>query len=173
MSTTDRSTEQEIEGSVVFIVHCDESGTDPVRTILALTDEDALSLSVDEDETSFNPAGNRSTQRYRTNHTVDLEAGSLIDVDFQALELVGLVDSSTGEMTFDTASRKIDSSNSMYLEVGYATLDDDNITASDFDLVHRFHDAELSSPEIDISSTPPVVSWTWMIHGDIIFDYQV
>lgn len=170
MSTTQRSTDTEIEGSVVFLIHVDDSGTDPVRTILALTSEDDLNLSIDEDEEEFNPAGDRSTRRYRTNHTVDLEAGSIIDVDFEALELVGLVDAD-GNLTFDTANRRLDPADDEYLEIGYATLDDESISFSDFDLVHRFHDVELSSPEIDMSATPPLVSWTWMVHGDIVFNY--
>ena len=166
MATNETTTDQEVEGSIVHVIHIDNSGTDPVRTVLALATKDDLSVSVDEDNEDFNPAAERRTRRYRTNGTADLEVASVIDVDMEALELIGLVDSN-GNVTFDTTDRRIESPDE-YIELAYFT--DEGQDYANAELIHRFEDLELTSPEIDPSSTPPVTSWTWWIEGAIKFN---
>jgi hypothetical protein len=166
MATNTSTTDAEVEGSIVHVIHIDNTGTDPVRTVLALATKDDLSISVDEDSEDFNPAAERRTRRYRTNGTADLEVTSVIDVDMEALELIGLTDSN-GDVTFDTADRRIESPD-YYIELAYFT--DEGQGYSNAELIHRFEDLELTSPEIDPSETPPVTSWTWWIEGAIEFN---
>lgn len=166
MSTT---ADNEVEGSIVHVIHVDESTTEPTRTVLALATKDDLSLSIDESNESFDPAAQRRTRRYRTNNTADLEVASAIDVDMEAMELVGLVDSN-GTITFDSGARRISSDDDEYVEIAYFSAENSNY--ADAELVHRLEDVEATSPEVDPSATPPLLSWTWWIEGTIHFAYD-
>lgn len=168
------TTESEVEGSIATVIHVDDSGTDPVRTVLALATKDDLSISIDEDSEDFNPGKQRRTERIRTSNTVEVEVATAVATDLDALETVGIVDS-TGKVTFDTGDRRILESNDEYVEVAYFSDEPDFGTVdmeADSDLLHRFADLELTSPEMDPSETPPMVSWTWWVEGGYWFDYS-
>lgn len=167
----DITNDLEVEGSIVSVIHCDESGTDPVRTVLGLCTKDDLSVSVDESDDSFDPGSQRRTKRIRTSNTIDVEVASAIAPDLEALELIGVADAD-GKITFDSSDRK--TGEDEYLEVAYFADEPDfdavDIPA-DAELLHRFHDCEVTSPEIDPSSTPPTASWTTWVEGDAWIDY--
>lgn len=164
MSTT---TDTEVEGSIVHVIHVDDTDTEPVRTVLALATKDDLDISIDEDDEDFDLASERRTRRYRTNNTVDLEVTSVIDVDMEAAELVGIVDAE-GKLDFSKEARKIDGDE--YVEIAY--FDSENADYIDAELVHRFEDLELTGPEVNPSETPPLLSWTWMVEGDVHLAYD-
>jgi hypothetical protein len=166
MATNETTQGSEIEGSIVHVIHIDDSGTEPVRTVLALATKDDISLSIDEDNEDFNPAAERRTRRYRTNGTAELEVASAIDIDMEAMELVGLVDSN-GDITFDTFDRRLEAPDE-YIELAYFTDEGQDYTNAE--LIHRFHDVEATSPEVDPSATPPLLSWTWWVESTIEFN---
>ena len=165
----EQTNDVEVEGSLAHLIHVDDSGEDPVRTLLALTAREELNLTTDENDESFEPAHERRTRRYRLHNTADLEVGSAIDADLEAFELVGLVDSD-GAMTFDTESRRLRPEDDEYIELAYGTAE--GFAFGDAELVHRFEDVELVNPEVDMGSVPPLVSWTWWIHGAIQFAFN-
>ena len=170
MATTDTSTENEVEGSVVNVIHVDDSGTDPVRTVLALATKDDLSISIDEGTESFDPANVRRTQRYRTNNKIDIEVSSALSTDLAELQLIGLVDDS-GAITFDTNDRELGADE--YLEIAYSSDDLDYSNdpgPTDFEMVHRANNVEIMAGDIDPSSVPPTVSFTAMVEGELIVD---
>lgn len=169
MATT--TTDAEVEGSIVHIIHAVWDDTNSVydRTVLALATKDDLSISVDESDESLDLASERRTRRYRTNNTVDLEVSSAIDVDMEAAELIGIVDAD-GRLTFDSSSRKVGFGTDEHIEVAYYNTESTDIL--DAELVHRFSDCKLTNPEIDPSSTPPLLSWTWMVEGDAHLAYD-
>lgn len=169
MSTTDLSTEDEVNGSIVNVILVDDSGTDPVRTVLALATKGDLSVSVDEDTESFDLAAQRRTERYRTNNEIDIEVSKAISTDQQALQDLGLIDD-TGALDFSDESRELGTD--QYLEIGYSNDELDYSTdpgPADFDLLHRASDVEIMAGDIDPSGTPPTVSFTAMVHGDLVF----
>lgn len=170
MSTTDTSTETELDGSIVNVIHVDDSGTDPVRTVLALATKDDLSITIDEGTESFDPANVRRTRRYRTTNEIDIEVTSAISTDLADLQLIGLVDDS-GAINFAKADRDLGSD--QYLELAYSTDELDYSTdpgPADFEMVHRASDVEIMAGDIDPSSTPPTVSFTAMVEGELIVD---
>ena len=64
-----------------------------------------------------------------------------------------------------------------YVEVAYLAdeLPSDLSTfdvVADTELLHRFGDCKLMSPEIDPSSTPPMASWEWAVEGEKYIDYN-
>ncbi|QCW03570.1 hypothetical protein [Natrinema pallidum] len=162
-----------VTGSIVAVIHVDESGTDPERTVLALATKDDLSTPISEDNDDFNPGSKRTTQRIRTNHTIDLEVTSALAPDLETLELVGIVDTD-GKVTFDKSAREINEADDQYVELAYFDYEPDFSTVdvvADSELLSRFADLELTSPEVDPSSTPPQVSWTWWVEGGYWIDY--
>jgi hypothetical protein len=169
MSTTTSDTE--VEGSIVHVIHTTYNDTDSTyeRTVLALATKDDLSLAVDEDDEDIALAAERRTRRYRTRNTIDLEVASVIDVDMEAAEAVGIVDAD-GKLDFTKANRRIDSSDDEYIEIAY--FSDESTDIVDAELVHRFEDLELTSPEIDPSATPPLLSWTWWVEGTVHLSYD-
>ena len=169
MSTTDTSTEDEITGSIVNVIHVDDSGTDPTRTVLALATKDDLGITIDESTESFDPANVRRTQRYRTNNQIDIEVSSAVSTDLADLQLIGLVDDS-GAIDFSEEAR--DLGTDQYIEIGYSDAELDYSTdpgPADFELLHRASDVEIMAGDIDPSGTPPTVSFTAMVHGDLVF----
>lgn len=169
MSTTETSTTDEVEGSIVNVIHVDNSGTDPVRTVLALATKDDLSITVDEDSEDFNPAAERRTRRYRTNNTVDIEVSKAISTDQAALETLGLVDEN-GALDFSSSSRDLPSEE--YIEIGYNADELDYSSdpgPADYELLHRASDVEIMAGDIDPSETPPTVSFTVMVDGELTF----
>lgn len=171
---TDVTNTTEVEGSLVSVIHVDESGEDPERTVLALADKENLSTTVDEDDEDFNPGSERTTRRYRTNNTTDLEVQGAISPDLEALELVGIVDAE-GKISFDSADRKILEEDDEYIELAYWNHEPDFETVDvveDSELLSRFADLELTSPEVDPSETPPQVSWTWWVNGGYWLNYE-
>ena len=169
MSTRNFSNDTEVSGELIHVMHVDESGTDPVRTVLALAGKDDLSLSADEDTEDFNPAAERRTRRYRTTNTGDFELSSVMAADMEALELIGLVDASDGSLTFDNDSRQLKPADNEFIEISYH--DTEAEAYADAQLVHRLEDVETMSPEVSMSDTPPVTSFTMMVHGAVIFNY--
>ncbi|WP_135827299.1 hypothetical protein [Halorussus halobius] len=168
------TSELEVEGSVVAVLHVDESETESVRTVLGNCTKDDLSISTDESNEDFNPGSKRRTKRYRTNNTIDVEVASAIAPDLAALEKIGIVDSD-GKITFDSSDRKTLASDDEYIEVAYFDYDPDYSAVdveADSELLHRFEDCELTSPEVDPSSTPPTASWTWWVEGGFWVDYS-
>lgn len=168
----DITNDLEVEGSIVSVIHCDESGADPVRTVLGLCTKDDLSVTIDESNEDFNPASERRTRRFRTNNTIDVEVASAIAPDLEALELIGVTDSD-GKITFNSSDRQTGADE--YLEVAYFADEPDFSAAdipADSELLHRFADCEVTSPEIDPSATPPTASWTFWVEGDAWIDYS-
>lgn len=159
--------EDEVEGNIINIIHVDDSGTDPQRTVLGLATKDDLSVSIDESTESWNPSIKRRTQRYRTANEIDIEFTEILATSQDTLELLGLVDAD-GKLDFDNQSRRLGSD--QYLEIAYANKEMDYTTdpgPSDFELVHRASDVETMLGDIDPSSTPPTASLTVMVHGDL------
>jgi len=170
MSTTDTSTETEITGSIVNVIHVDNSGTDPTRTVLALATKDDLGVTIDESTESFDPANVRRTQRYRTNNEIDIEVSSAISTDLADLQKIGIVDDS-GAIDFSEGSRDLGSEK--YIEIAYsdAELDYSNDPGpSDYEMTHRASDVEIMAGDIDPSAVPPTVSFTVMVEGTLTVD---
>lgn len=169
MSTTDLSTETEVSGSIVNVILVDDSGTDSVRTVLALATKGDLSVTIDESTESFDLAAQRRTERYRTNNEIDIDVSKAISTDQGALESLGLVDTN-GAIDFSDASRQLGAD--QYLEIGYSNDELDYSTdpgPADFELLHRASDVEIMAGDIDPSGTPPTISFTAMVHGDLVF----
>ncbi|MDJ1434773.1 hypothetical protein [Halostagnicola sp. A-GB9-2] len=166
MSITETN-DNEVEGSCVAVMHVDDSGTDPERTVLALATKDDLSVPIDEDNEDYNPGSQRRTRRYRTNNTVDLEVQTAIAPELEALELVGIADEE-GKVTFAKSDREILEEDDEYVELAYFDHQPDFESVDvveDSELLSRFADLELTSPEFDPSETPVQVSWTWWVEG--------
>lgn len=168
------TSDAEVEGPLVYVIHAVWNDTDVAydRTVLSLCTKDDLSFSVDEDDESVELSSERRSRRYRTHNTADLEVASVLDVDMEAAELIGVVDSD-GSVTFDSDARRItaDGDQEEHIELAYAT--EEGLTdILNAELVHRFSDLELTSPEIDPSATPPLLSWTWWVEGDIQLAYD-
>lgn len=160
------------EGPVLAIVHVDESGASPVRTVLAHATKSDASLTVEEENEDFNPGAYRRTERIATNNTADFELSTAIATDTSALELLGVVDSD-GKMTFDTSDRKLGSDT--YIEIHYFSDEPDYSTVTlpaDATLTHRLGDVEVRNPEFDLSATPPLVSLVMWVEGGIWPNYS-
>lgn len=162
------TTNDEVAGPIIHVLHVDESGTDPVRTLLALFTKEDLTLTIEDESEDFNPAAERRTRRIRTNNTVDLEGSTPFAADMSAMELIGFADTN-GKLTFDPASRRLRPSDNEFIELAYQTTE--NATYADAELVHRLEDVEFTSPEVDLSASPPLTSFTAWIHGDVWFNY--
>lgn len=170
MSTTDTTTDDEVTGSIVDVIHVDASGTDPVRTVLALATKDDVSVTIDESTEDFNPGSVRRTRRYRTNNQIDIEVTQAISTDLDALDTVGLVDSD-GDITFADDDRKWGSDE--YLEIGYNNGELDYSTdpgPDDYEMLHRASDIEIMAGDIDPSETPPTVGFVAMVEGTLTVD---
>ncbi len=156
----------EVEGSIVHVVHVDESGAEPEKTALALTTDDGVGeLDIDEDEESINLSSVRRTRRYRTHNEPTLEVESLIAADMDAAELLGIVDEE-GALDFSNDARRFGEDE--YLHIEY--FNDEGATEPE--LIHRFGEVETVNPSIDPSETPPLMSWDMWIHGEIILHYD-
>lgn len=169
---TDQFTNQaEVEGDLVYVMHVDDSGASPVRTVLALTTKDSISFETSEEESSINLSSERRSRRYRTHNTATLSVESLIAVDLEAAEQIGFVDTADdGKLLFDNDSRRWGPANDEYLEVGYGP-DDDDTTFANLELVHRFEDVEAVNPTIEMGNNPPLLAWDFWIKGDIYLDW--
>jgi hypothetical protein len=172
MATTDPSTETEIAGQLVDVIHVDNSGTDPVRTVLALATKDDLSVSFDEGTESFDVAIERRTKRFRTSNQIDVEITKAISTDLSALDTLGVVDSSnSGAIDFSDASRELGTD--VYIELGFHADELDYTTdpgPTDYDQTHRLSDVETMLNDIDPSAVPPTVALTLMVEGDYEMD---
>ena len=174
MPTEETTQNREVEGSLVYVIHAAWNDTDSEydRTAIALLTKDDLNLSIEEEEEELNLASERRTRRYRTHNTATLEVSSPIDVDMEALDLVGIVDSSDdGRLTFGTGSRTIDPEEGEFIEMAY--FNEENLPLEDAELIHRFEKCEAMNPELDIAETPPIMAWEWIVHGDIWLDYDI
>lgn len=170
MSSTELSTEDKLEGSIVNVIYVDASGTDPSRTVLALATKDDLSVTIDESTESFDKAIRRRTERIRTANEIDIEVSQAVSTDHSGLQKVGLVDSD-GKLVFDDESRDLGSDE--YIELAYSSSEIDYTTdpgPADFAQVHRAGDVEIMAGDIDPSSTPPTISFTVMVEGDLELD---
>lgn len=168
----DLTTETEVEGAILAFVHVDESGTDPVRTVCALTTKEDLTITIEEDNEDFNPAYQRRTRRIRTNNTIDIELSTALAPDLSALSLLGIADSD-GKVTFDSSDRKLLAPDE-FVEIGYFSDEPDFATidmVADSELLHRFSDVEIANPEVDPSASPPTVSLVGWVEGDFWIDY--
>lgn len=164
----------EVEGAIAAFLHVDESGTEPVRTVCALTSKEDLTVTVEEDNEDFIPAAERRTRRIRTNNTIDIELSTAIAPDLSALSLLGIADAD-GQVTFDSSSRKILSADDAYIEIAYFGDEPDYSTVdmvADSELLHRFADVEIVSPEVDASASPPMVTLTGWVEGGFWLDYN-
>lgn len=164
----------EVEGAIAAFVHVNDSDTEPVRTVLALTSKEDLTVTVDESSEDFNPAAERRTRRIRTNNTIDLELSTAVASDLEALSLLGLTDTD-GQVTFDSSDRKILASDDEYVEIAYFGDEPDYSAVdieADSELLHRFEDVEIVSPEVDASASPPMVSLTAWVEGAFYVDYS-
>lgn len=172
MATTDPSTETELSGQLVDVIHVDNSGTDPERTVLALATKDDLSVGVDESTEDFDTAIERRTRRNRTSNTIDIEVTQAISTDLAALDTLGVVDTENeGALDFSDAAR--DLGTDAYLELGFHADELDYSTdpgPSDYDQLHRADDVETMLDGIDPSAVPPTVSLVFMIEGEYKMD---
>lgn len=159
----------EVAAPIVHVLHVDESGTDPVRTLLSLVTKEDLTVTGEDENEEFNPAAERRTRRIPTNNTYDLEMATPFAADLSAMELIGFADSN-GKLATDPDGRALKPSNDEYLEVAYQTTE--GASYADAELVHRFEDVQFVSPEIDLSATPPITSMTAWIEGDIWLNYN-
>ena len=168
----DITNEVEVEASMVAIVHVDDSGTDPVRTVLGLTTKDDLSIPIEEENEDFNPSTERRTRRIRTTNTIDIEVSTAMAPDLEALELVGIADSN-GKITFDSSDR--DLGPDVYIEVAYFA-DEPDFSAvaipADTELTPRAGDVEIANPEVDPSASPAMMSFTAWVEGDFWVSYS-
>ena len=169
MSASETTTNDEVAAPIVHILHVDESGAEPVRTLLALVTKEDLTLTLEDENEEFNPAAERRTRRIPTNNTADLEMASPFAADLSAMELIGFADSN-GKLVTDPDGRKLSPSNDEYLEIAYQ--ESEGAAYADAELVHRVEDVQFVSPEIDLSATPPVTSFTAWIEGEIWLAYQ-
>ena len=168
----DITNEVEVEASMVAIVHADDSGTDPVRTVLGLTTKDDLSIPIEEENEDFNPSTERRTRRIRTSNTIDIEVSTAMAPDLEALELVGIADSN-GKITFDSSAR--DLGPDVYIEVAYFADEPEFSTVvipDDTELTHRAGDVEIANPEVDPSASPAMMSFTAWVEGDFWVSYS-
>jgi len=168
MSTTDLSDDEnsKVSGSIVNVIHVDNSGTDPQRTVVALATKDDLSITLDESTEDFDPAVQRRTERIRTNNQIDIEVSQALSTEQDALEKLGITDGS-GKLTFTNDGRELGSD--VYLEIAYSDDELDYSTdpgPTDFELVHRAADVEIMVDDIDPSETPPTIGFTAMVEGD-------
>lgn len=153
----------------MHVLHVDESGSEPVRTLLALFPKEDLTLTIEDESEDFNPAAERRTRRIRTNNTADLEGATPFAMDMSAMDLIGFVDSN-GKFTSDPADRRLRPEDNEFIEIAYQTTE--GAAYADAELVHRFEDVEFTSPEVDMSASPPITSFTAWVHGDIWFSYD-
>jgi hypothetical protein len=161
----------EVEGSMVAIVHCDESATEPTRTVLGLTTKDDLSIPIEEENEDYSKSYQRRTERIRTSNTIDMEVTSAMAPDLESLELIGLVDSD-GKLSFDSELRQLGPD--VYLELHYFADEPDFSTVTlpdDAELSHRGGDVEIANPEVDPSATPPTCAFVAWIEGDFWINY--
>ena len=173
MPTDETTQNREVEGSVVYIIHADwDDGVEEfTRTAISLLTKDDLNLTVDEDEEELNLASQRRTRRYRTHNTATMEVSSPIDIDLEAASLMGIVDADDdGRLTFGTSNRRLRPEEGEFIEIAYFNEEDLDLTEAE--LIHRLADVEVANPEIDMSETPPIMGWEWIIHGDIWLDYD-
>ncbi|MFC6766016.1 hypothetical protein [Natrinema soli] len=162
----------EVEGPVLAIVHVDESGTTPVRTVLAHATKEDATLTIEEENEDFNPGAYRRTNRIATNNSVDFELATAMATDTSALELLGIQDSN-GRMSFDTSDRALGPD--AYIEVHYFSDEPDYTTVTlpaDAELTHRLGDVEVRNPEVDMSATPPTVSLVMWVEGGVWPNYS-
>lgn len=164
------TTNDEVEGSIAHVLHVDESGTDPVRTLLALFTKEDLTLTIEDESEEFNPAAERRTRRIRTNNTIDLEGATPFAADLSAMQLIGFADEN-GRLTFDPANRRLRPEDNEFIEIAYQTTE--GAAYSDAELVHRLEDVEFTSPEVDMSASPPLTSFTAWVEGDVWFAYNL
>lgn len=167
----DLISEAQVEGPILALVHVDESSTEPTRTVLLHATRDDATLTVEEENEDFNPAAMRRTNRVATNNTVDFEIGTGVTTEGQALELLGIQDTD-GQVTFDNSARQL--GEDVYIEVHFFGDEPDYSSIAlpaDSELTYRFGDVEVRNPEVDASATPPVVSMTMWIEGDLYLNY--
>lgn len=169
---TDEVTEtQEVIGSVAYLIHVDDSGEDPVRTAVSLSTKDDLDFSMEEDEETLDLSAERRTRRYRTNNTADLEVGQPYDVNLEAAALFGVVDvEDNGRITSGTGARRLRPEDDEYIEIAF--FDEEGQDFADAELVHRFEDVETYNIELALGETPPIMSWTFMVHGDVYLAWE-
>lgn len=168
----DPTSDSEISAEIVHVVHVDESGTSPVRTYLALAEKDGLTVSIEGEDESFRPGSERRERRYRTSNTVDIEVQSPRDVNDELLDILGVVDvANNNQLDFSKAARTISSADNEYIELIYFDREDPAGIA-DAQAIDRYADLELADDiEYDASETPPILSWTWWVEGDIWWGY--
>ncbi len=165
----------EVEGSLVFIIHAewDDVETAFTRTVVSLLTKDDLELTIEEEEEELNLASQRRTRRYRTHNTATMQVSSPIDVDLEAAALMGIVDTTDdGRLTFGTDARTISRDTGEFVEIAYFNEEDEDVDLANAELIHRLENVEAMNPEIDMSSTPPLMGWEWIIHGAIWLDYD-
>lgn len=173
MATTDLSTETEVSGQLVDVIHVDNSGVDPVRTVLALATKDDLSVSFDEGTESFDTAVQRRTKRFRTSNQIDVEVTQAISTDLAALDTLGLVDSSANGSPIDFSDASRELGTDAYIELGFHADELDYSTdpgPTDYDQMHRLSDVETMLNDIDPSAVPPTLAFTIMVEGDYEMD---
>lgn len=173
MPTEESTQDVEVEGSVIYVIHAEWDDVEEAytRTAVSLLTKDDLELTVEEDEEELNLASARRTRRYRTHNTVTVEVSSPIDVDMETAALMGIVDQTDdGRLTFGTTNRTISSADGEFVEFAY--FNEEGLDLADAELIHRLADVEAMNPEIDMSSTPPLMGWEWIVHGDIYLDYD-
>ena len=150
----------EVRGDLVHVVHVDSSGN---RQLLALCTRDGIEVSTDEDENDVSLGAERRSRRYRTHNAPTLDVESLIAVDTSAAERVGLVNAD-GSLSFDNADRRLEDGSIL---IEYYDGEDD--VGQEFG--HRFDDVEAIDVEIDAGNNPPILSWSWAIHGPMWLRY--
>jgi hypothetical protein len=169
----DLTTDDAVTGSQVAITHVDDSGTDPVRTVLALAAKDDLTVTIEDEEEDFNPAARYATRRYIVSGTIDIEVSSAVATDLSQLELLSISDSND-QLNRQPGDRRIGADGNAYVEFAFFDGEPDFGSVdlvADSEILMRFGDVQIANPEVDASASPIMVSFQGWVSGEMYFDY--
>lgn len=154
-----RTNNETVDARVVNVAVVPEDGAD--KQVLALVEREEVSLSIDEEDEDFEPATETRTRRIPTTEEVTIELGGAIDVDAEALEVLGFVDAE-GKYIRDGGRRAAE----VYIE--YIDVDD---WEAEPELVHRAEDVEWKLDGIDAES-PAQFEAEGNVEGDLYLAYE-
>jgi len=180
------TSDTEVEGSTLLIMHATWNETDTAydRTVLALADKDEVSITVDEDEETWSPSGEKRNRGYITGEDVEFEIGVVEAEDLSALDKLGIVDTTASDgvrfnNTPDARRIGFEDSNPAAIEFGLFKGDqlqnakDDNLDAiADSELLKRCEGVKIRAGDSDLSSTPVLSSISARVEGAYYYDYD-
>jgi len=184
--TVDSTTDGEVEGSTVLVMHATWNETDSSydRTVLALADKDDTSVTVDENEETWSPSGEKRERSYITGESIEIEVATALATDLTGLEEVGIADTSASDgIEFDnsTDARRIGFSDSNPAAIEFGLFKDDQLenaksdnldAIADSEILKRFEGVKIRAGDVDTSSTPVTASFTGKVEGTYYLDYD-